>query len=79
MNNTDYSYTNTRYFTLTGANVDCHGFVTFNSYYAPTISVSGFTASGGDDITSAAKGQVWEFSVYTHNSKSYIIWKNWSA
>ena len=77
--NTDYSYTNTRYLTLTGANVNCHGFITFNSSYAPTISVSGFTASGGDDITSAAASQVWEFSVYTHDSKSYIIWKNWSA
>lgn len=77
--NTDYSYTNTRYLTLKGANVNCHGFITFQSTYNPTISVSGFGASSGDDITKAAKGQVWEFSVYTHNSKSYIIWKNWSA
>ena len=43
------------------------------------VTVSGFTASGGDDITGAAAGQVWEFSVFPHNSGSSIIWKNWSA
>ena len=63
---------------LTGAVVECHGFVTFGSS-KPSVTVSGFTASGGDDITGAAAGQVWEFSVFPHNSGSYIIWKNWSA
>ena len=76
--NTIYSMTGVTSLALTGAVVECHGFVTFGSS-APSVTVSGFTASGGDDITSAAAGQVWEFSVFPHNSGSYIIWKNWSA
>ena len=73
----EYVYTAVTSLTMMGAAVNCHGFVTFGSS-APTISVSGFTASAGDDITEAAKSQVWEFSVFPHNSGSYIIWKNWS-
>ena len=76
--NTIYSMTGVTSLALTGAVVECHGFVTFGSS-KPSVTVSGFTASGGDDITSAAAGQVWEFSVFPHNSGSYIIWKNWSA
>ena len=76
--NKDYVYTDVTSLSMTGAVVECHGFVTFGSS-APSVTVSGFTASGGDDITSAAAGQVWEFSVFPHNSGSYIIWKNWSA
>ena len=76
--NKDYVYTDVTSLSMTGAAVECHGFVTFGSS-APSVTVSGFTASGGDDITSAAAGQVWEFSVFPHNSGSYIIWKNWSA
>lgn len=76
--NTIYSMTGVTSLALTGAAVECHGFVTFGSS-APSVTVSGFTASGGDDITGAAAGQVWEFSVFPHNSGSYIIWKNWSA
>ena len=76
--NTIYSMTGVTSLALTGAAVECHGFVTFGSS-KPSVTVSGFTASGGDDITGAAAGQVWEFSVFPHNSGSYIIWKNWSA
>ena len=74
---TEYAYTAVTSLTMTGVAVNCHGFITFASS-APTISVNGFTASAGDDITEAAAGQVWEFSVFPHNSGSYIIWKNWS-
>ena len=76
--NTIYSMTGVTSLALTGAAVECHGFVTFGSS-APSVTVSGFTASGGNDITGAAAGQVWEFSVFPHNSGAYIIWKNWSA
>ena len=76
--NTIYSMTGVTSLALTGAVVECHGFVTFGSS-APSVTVSGFTASGGDDITGAAAGQVWEFSVFPHNGGSYIVFKNWSA
>ena len=51
-----------------------HGFVTFGAF-APSISVTGFLASGGDDVAGAKASEVWEFSC----DNGYIIWKNWSA
>ena len=77
-NNTDYSYTGVRYLTMRAANVNCHGFISFHNSYTPSIIVNGFSAQSGDDINSAARGDIWEFSVYTHNNKSFIVWKNWS-
>lgn len=75
----EYAYTNVTSLTMTGAAVNAHGFVTFSTS-TPTVTISGFTASAGDDIASdAAANQIWEFSVFPHNSGSYIIWKNWSA
>jgi hypothetical protein len=74
----EYSYTAVTSLTMTGVAVNAHGFITFGSS-APTVSVSGFTASSGDDITAAKASEIWEFSIYPHNSGSYIIWKNWSA
>ena len=76
--NTIYSMTGVTSLALTGAAVECHGFVTFGSS-KPSVTVSGFTASGGDDITGAAASQVWEFSVFPHSGGSYIVFKNWSA
>ena len=76
--NCEYSYTAVTSLAMTGAAVNCHGFVTFAGS-TPTISVSNFTKSGGDDITTAAASEVWEFSVCAHNSGSYIVWKNWSV
>lgn len=73
----DYSYTAVSSFNMTGAAVNAHGFITFGSS-TPSVTVKGFAASSGDDITSAAASQVWEFSVYPHNGGGYIIWKNWS-
>ncbi len=77
-NNTEYAYTAVTSLNMTGAAVNSHGFITFTAA-TPTINVSGFTAAGGDDITDAAASEVWEFSVYAHNSGSYIVWKNWGA
>ncbi len=74
--NMEYSLTGVTDLTLMGAPVNCHGFVTFG--VRGVLSIEGFTASGGDNITKAATGEVWEFSVADHNGGSYIIWKNWS-
>ena len=48
-----------------------HGFIRFNT--PNTITISGFEASSGDDITTASSGQVWEFNT----NAGYIIWKKW--
>lgn len=73
-NNKEYTYTGVTTLKMTGAAVECHGFVTFGSS-APTVTMTGFTKVGGDDITKAAKSEIWEFSCFN----KYIIWKNWSA
>lgn len=73
-NNKEYSLSGVTALNFSGGNVDAHGFVTFAGS-TPSISVSGFTGAGGDDIASAKASEVWEFSV----SKGYIVWKNWSA
>lgn len=72
--NTDYVYTDVTSLAMTAAAVNCHGFIGFGSS-TPTINVSGFAASNGDDITSAAAGEVWEFSVFGFNGGAYIIWQ----
>lgn len=73
-NNTVYEYTDVTTLNMTGNTNEACGFVTFGSS-APSVTVSGFTGSSGDDITSAAASQVWEFNCF----KGRIIWKNWSA
>lgn len=72
--NREYEYTGVTSLTMVGADVECHGTVVFGSS-APSISVTGFSASGGDDVAEAAANETWEFDVY----KNRIIWKNWSA
>lgn len=72
--NTDYSFTSVSSLTLAGNTNEAHGFVTFGSS-KPSISVTGFNKSGGDDVASAGASQIWEFSC----GNGYIIWKNWSA
>lgn len=71
--NKEYEYTGVTSLTMVGANVNCHGTVKFSSLVTPSKSVSGFTATGGDDITEAAKGETWEFSCFNGR----IIWMNW--
>lgn len=70
--NREYEYTGVTSLTMVGADVECHGTVVFASS-TPTISVTGFTASSGDDIADAAASETWEFSCF----KNRIIWKNW--
>ena len=72
--NREYEYTGVTSLTMVGANVECFGTIVFADE-TPTISVTGFLSSAGDDITSAAAGETWEFSCY----KNTIIWKNWGA
>lgn len=72
--NREYEYTGVTSLTMVGANVECFGTIVFADE-TPTISVTGFLSSAGDDITSAAAGETWEFSCY----KNAIIWKNWGG
>ncbi len=60
--------------------VNAHGFIMFAGT-TPTIEVSDFTASFGDDITTAAENELWEFSVSHPDNYPYslIIWKNWGV
>lgn len=70
--NCEYEYTGVTRLGMAGANVECHGTIVFADT-DPVISISGFAASGGDDITKAAAGETWEFSCFGGR----IIWKNW--
>jgi hypothetical protein len=72
--NTEYVFSEVTGLTMTGNTNKAHGFVTFGAS-TPSISVTGFVKSGGDDIASAKASEVWEFSC----DNGYIIWKNWSA
>ena len=73
-NNREYEYTGVSSLNLVGAEAECHGTVVFGNN-APAISVTGFKANGGDDISKAAANETWEFSCY----KKMIIWKNWGV
>lgn len=71
--NVEYEYTGVTSLRMTGANVSCHGMVTFGSN-APSVSLYGFESIGGDDIVSdKAPGETWEFSCFGNR----ILWKNW--
>lgn len=74
--NAEYSLTEITDLSMAAAPVCCHGFITFG--IRGVVSVTGFTHSAGDDIATAATGEVWEFSVADHNGGAYIVWKNWS-
>lgn len=69
--NTNYSYTSVTSLNMTGANVTCMGTITFGS--SPSVSVSGFVDMDGDDITSVATNETWEFNVLGGR----CLWKNW--
>lgn len=53
---------------------ESHGFVTFAASGTPTVTISGYAKTSGDDPTKAAAGEVWEFDALN----GYILWKNWS-
>ena len=71
--NSEYSYSAVTSLAMTSASVTCHGWITFSSS-APTVTLTGFSAVEGDDITSASASTVWEFSCVN----GYAIFKNWS-
>lgn len=74
-NNKEYKFTAVTSLSLTvAATTDCHGFVTFAGG-KPTVTIKGYTKTGGDDITKAAAGETWEFDCLA----GYILWKNWGA
>ena len=74
-NNKEYKFTAVTSLSLTvAATTDCHGFVTFAAG-TPTVTVSGYTRTGGDDPTKAVGGETWEFDCLG----GYILWKNWGA
>lgn len=74
-NNKEYKFTAVTSLSLTvAATTDCHGFVTFAAG-TPTVTISGYTKTGGDDPTKAAGGEVWEFDCLD----GYILWKNWGT
>ena len=70
--NCEYTYSGVTSLTMAATSGEAHGFVTFGSSAAVTLS--GFSGIAGDDPRSGvANGQVWEFSCF----KSRIIWKKW--
>ena len=74
-NNKEYRFTAVTSFNFTvAATTDCHGFVTFAGG-KPTVTIKGYTKTGGDDVTKAAAGETWEFDCLA----GYILWKNWGA
>ncbi len=74
-NNKEYKFTAVTSLSLTvAATTDCHGFVTFAGG-KPTVTIKGYTKTGGDDVTKAAAGETWEFDCLA----GYILWKNWGA
>ena len=74
-NNKEYKFTAVTSLSLTVAETtDCHGFITFAAG-TPTVTVSGYTRTGGGDPTKAAGGETWEFDCLA----GYILWKNWGA
>lgn len=74
-NNKEYKFTAVTSLSLTvAATTDCHGFVTFAGG-KPTVTIKGYTKTGGDDVTKAAARETWEFDCLA----GYILWKNWGA
>lgn len=73
-NNTEYTFTDVTSLNIAGNIYNAHGFVTFGSS-TPSVSITGFNASGGDNVAEAKASEIWEFSC----DNGYIIWKNWSA
>lgn len=75
-NNKEYRFTAVTSLAFTVAETtDCHGFVTFAASGTPTVTISGYTKTDGDDPTEAKAGEVWEFDCLC----GYILWKNWGT
>lgn len=72
--NTEYTFTSVTSLTINGNSKSSHGIIYFGSSIS-TPSVSGFLGNSGDDISTAAAGETWEFDTY----EGLAIWKNWSV
>lgn len=72
--NAEYNFTDVTSLTITGNTYEAHGFVTFGSS-TPSIYITNFVKSGGDDVADARASEIWEFSC----DNGFILWKNWSA
>lgn len=76
--NTEYELTGVTNLTIVGNTNSAHGLVTFASAItAPSYdeSVSRFVSKMGDDITTAAGGETWEFDTMG----GCIIWRKWDV
>ncbi len=73
--NTEYTYTGVTSLAITGAAVNCHGWITFDSSTPTVTDPTGFSGESGDDIADGAASEVWEFNC----ENGYIVWKNWGA
>ena len=73
-NNKEYEYTGVTSLNMNGAKVSCHGTLVFADT-TPSISIGGFTATDGDDISKAKAKETWEFDVFAGR----ILWKNWGV
>ena len=75
-NNKAYNYTAVTSLAMTGnTSAEASGFIAFTSAASHSVTLTGFTAVGGDDITEASASELWEFSL----KKGCIVFKNWSA
>ncbi len=74
--NCEYRLTDLSTLIMAGSTGKAHGFVDFSlDVQTVSVSVTGFSGTGGDDVAEAVGGEVWEFSC----DNGYILWKNWSA
>lgn len=74
VDNCEYLFANIGVLNMVGSKAKAHGFIYFSwDVMEVTVSVTGFTASAGDDITGAKYGEMWEFCC----DSGFVIWKNW--
>lgn len=75
--NTEYVYSGVHALTINAGSGygETWGQVTFNSTANPRVTLSGFTNVAGDDYTTVAKNETWEFSC----KRKTLLWKKVSA
>ena len=71
--NTEYVYSGVHALTVNAGSGygETWGQITFNSTANPTVTLSGFTNVSGDDYTTVAKNETWEFSC----KRKTLLWK----
>lgn len=80
VNNTEYDYANISSLDIELDDVSAHGFVEFGTIssapkYINSEDVLKAYRFDGDDITTAANNELWEFDILNKS----IIWKNWGV